>query len=145
MCVEKHRSAIMQPCTRLDSQPGRLNCHARQISMRSWNCPLEHDGRKKHVEAECNSSSVMPSSAPSQACCASTGSCLSKEDNTVCWADMSIGSCLNMPSALSAEKKLLMIELACCLPASVQRSARGESWRCCRWLMTVACWRCLCK
>ena len=53
MCVEKHRSAIMQPCTCLDSQPGRLNCHARQISMRSWNCPLEHDGRKEHVEMYC--------------------------------------------------------------------------------------------
>ena len=53
MCVEKHRPAIMQPCARLDSQPGRLICHARQISMRSWNCPLEHDGRKKHVEMYC--------------------------------------------------------------------------------------------
>ena len=42
-----------------------------------------------------------------------------------------------MRLALSAEKKLLMIELACCMPAAVQRSARGESWRSCRWLVTV--------
>ena len=51
---------------------------------------------------------------------------------------MSVGSCLNMPVGLSAEKKLTMMELACCLPASVHKPAKGESGCCCCHVVTCS-------